>query len=163
MLNNGEMRDRIAKIPDEREKKVACLLSDMGFDFVDANVVRQNYPEPIIGELDLIFQSGDVLLLVEVGTGRHKISDKKWDFFSKWADESNLKALKRQCNLQCQKTIRAYFDLRPEPENLGWVEMADIAKPGSMNKIYYEGDFDRLAERVERGDWSKDDFLTDFC
>ena len=32
-----------------------------------------------------------------------------------------------------------------------------------MNKIYYEGDFNRLAKCAKRADWSKDGFLADFC
>ena len=70
---------------------------------------------------------------------------------------------KKRCKLQFQRAVRAYFDLRPEPENPGKAETAGIARPRSMNRIYYEGDFDRLAECVKRGDCSKDDFLADFC
>ena len=65
--------------------------------------------------------------------------------------------------MQCQRTILAYFDLRPEPENPSCVEMASIAKPRSMNRIYYEGDFNCLVGCIKRGDCSKDDFLADFC
>ena len=135
---------------------------DMGLDFVHSNVVLEDYPEPAKGEVDLIFGDADTMILVEVGAGKHSISDKKQKFFSKWKDESNIKALKKQCDTQYQNTVRVYFDLRPEPENPGLAEVEDIAGPGSMNKIYYEGDYDYFADRVKCKEWSKDDFLADF-
>ena len=162
MLDLGEARDRIAEIPNDWERKVASLLCDMGLDFVRSNVVLQDYPEPIIGEVDLIFGSGDTMILVEVSTGKHKIGKKKIDSFSKWEDESNVEALKKICGLQYKKTVRAYFDLRPEPENPDRAEVENIAGLGSMNRIYYEGDYDDFAKRVKGKDWSKDDFLADF-
>ena len=163
MLGLAEARDQIAGIPNPKDRKVAGLLHDMGLDFVRSNAKLENYPEPIRGEVDLIFGTGDAMILVEVGAGRHAISEKKRKFFSKWKDGPNVKDLKKQYNLQYQKTIRAYFDLRPEPENPGLVELENIAGPGSMNKIYYEDDFNRLTGSVKCGDYTKDDFLADFA
>ena len=162
MLDLGEARDRIAEIPNDGERKVAGLLHDMGLDFVCSDVKLQDYPEPIVGEVDLIFGSGDTMILVEVSTGKHKIGKKKIDSFSKWEDESNVEALKKICGLQYKKTVRVYFDLRPEPENPDRTEVENIAGPGSMNRIYYEGDYDDFAKRVKGKDWSKDDFLANF-
>ena len=82
-MDENEARDRITGIADEAEKKVAGLLLDMGFDFVDSNVMLQDYPKPVVGEVDLVFESGHILLLVEVGTGRNLVSNKKWSFFGK--------------------------------------------------------------------------------
>ena len=45
----------------------------------------------------------------------------------------------------------------------GLVELENIAESGSMNKIYYEDDFNRLAGNVKRGDYTKDDFFADFA
>ena len=163
MLGLAEARDQIAGIPNPKDRKVAGLLHDMGLDFVRSNAKLENYPERIRGEVDLIFGTGGTMILVEVGAGRHAISEKKRKFFSKWKDGPNVEDLKKQYNLQYQKTIRAYFDLRPEPENPGLVELENIAGPGSMNKIYYEDDFNRLAGSVKRGDYTKDDFLADFA
>ena len=162
MLGLSEARDQIAEIPYGKDRKVAGLLHDMDLDFVRSNAKLENYPEPIRGEVDLIFGTGDTMILVEVGAGRHAISEKKRKFFSKWKDGPNVEDLKIQHNLQYQKTIRVYFDLRPEPENPGLVELENIAGSGSMNRIYYEGDYDDFADRVKGKDWSKDDFLADF-
>ena len=161
-MDLGEARDRIAGISYEKDRKVAGLLYDMGFDFVRSNAKLENYPEPIRGEVDLIFGTGDTMILVEVGAGRHAISEKKRGFFTKWKDGPNVEDLKKQYNLQYRKTIRVYFDLRPEPENPGLVELENIAGSGSMNRIYYEGDYDDFAGRVKGKGWSKDDFLADF-
>ena len=163
MLGLTEVRDQIAEIPYGKDRKVADLLHDMGLDFVCSNAKLENYPEPIRGEVDLIFGTGDIMILVEVGAGRHAISEKKRKFFSKWKDGPNVEDLKTQYSLQYHKTIRVYFDLRPEPENPGLVELENIAEPGSMNKIYYEDDFNRLAGSVKRGDYTKNDFLADFA
>ena len=135
----------------------------MGLDFVRSNAKLENYPERIRGEVDLIFGTGGTMILVEVGAGRHAISEKKRKFFSKWKDGPNVEDLKKQYNLQYQKTIRAYFDLRQSQRIPGLVELENIAGPGSMNKIYYEDDFNRLTGSVKRGDYTKDDFLTDFA
>ena len=146
-------------IANEAEKKVACLLLDMDFDFVGSNVVLQDYPKPAVGEVDLVFESDHTLLLVEVGTGRNLISNKKWNFFGKWKDGPTVDALKEQLGRQSSVVARAYFDLRPKPENAGGPEAAGIDGPGSMNKICYQEDFDRLAKSVKLGDYTNDDFL----
>ena len=162
MLNSEEALNRVVKIPNKEERKVAVLLYDMGLDFVRSNEEIRDCPEQAIGEVNLIFGSWETMIIVEVGAGRHKISRKKTDFFSKWKDESNIKALKRYCNLQYQKTARVYFDLRPKPENLGLIDMRIGTEAGSMDKIYYEGDYDCFADRVKCKEWAKDDFLADF-
>ena len=146
----------------EGERKVERLLRDMGFDFVASNVVVPDPPKPAIGEVDLVFESGRTLLLVEVSEGRNLVSNKQWNFFAKWKDGPSLEALKEKLGLEPQRTIRAYFDLRPTPENRGAPETAGITGPRSMNKIYHEEDFGRLTEGVTSGECSKDDFLADF-
>ena len=163
MLNSDEALNHIARISNKEERNVAVLLRDMGLDFVCSNVVFEDYPEQVKGEVDLIFGVADTMILVEVGAGRHKISRKKMDFFSKWKDESNIKALKKQCGgIQYQNTVRVYFDLRPEPENPGLAEVEDIAGPGSMNKIYYKEDYDDLVDRVKGKRLHKNNFLAEF-
>ena len=91
-----ETRERVEQIRDRHERKVAYLLSDMGFDLVGSNIILQDYPDPIKGEVDLIFGSGDVLLLVEVSVGKHRISHKKRNFFGKWADGPLVEELKEK-------------------------------------------------------------------
>ena len=147
-------------MPAEGERKVEHLLRDMGFDFVASNVVVQDHPKPIIGEVDLVFESGGTMLLVEVGEGRNLVSNKQWNFFAKWMEGPALEALKAKIDRRPQRTIRAYFDLRPAPENRGAPEAAGITGPGSMNQIYYQEDFNRIAELDAVT--AKGDFLADF-
>ena len=161
-LDKKEAQDRIGRIADEAEKKVAGLLLDMGFDFVGSNVVLQDYPKPIVGEVDLVFEFGHTLLLVEVGTGRNLVSNKKWNFFGKWKGGLTVDVLKGQLRRQSSVVARAYFDLRPKPENAGGPEAAGIDEPGSMNWICYQEDFNRLADGVKQGNVTKNDFLAIF-
>ena len=98
-----------------------------------------------------------------MGEGRHGVSEKKWKFFTKWKEGPVLEALKERLGMRHQRTIRAYFDLRPRPENPGWPEMAGVMGAGSMNWIYYQEDFDRLVEGAGRGGYTKDDFLAVFA
>ena len=146
----------------EGEKNVERLLRDMGFGFVASNFVLQDYPAPIVGEVDLVFECGGAMLIVEVGGGRHKISEKKRRFFETWKEGPDLEALKERLGMRPQRTIRAYFDLRPRPANPGWPEAAGDAGPSPMNVMYYKEDLDRLTEGVGRGDSTKADFLARF-
>ena len=161
MLNPDDALNRIAKIPNKEERDVATLLHDMGLDFVCSNKEVRDCPEQAIGEVDLIFGSGDIMIIIEVGAGRHKISRKKENFFSKWKDESNVKALKMYCGLQYQKTAWVYFDLRPKPENPGLADTKIMAETGSMDKIYYKDDYDDFIDRVKGKNWHKNDFLAE--
>ena len=98
----------------------------------------------------------------EVSAGTNSVSRKHRNFFGKWGEMSNVKALKAQLGLQSTRTLRAYFDLRPRPENLGAPEREGVAGPRTMNRIYYQEDFDRLADGVRRGITAGESFLSDF-
>lgn len=160
MNDKGTARQPWAK--DKSERKVARLLCGMGLDFVAANVELRNCPERAVGEVDLVFKSGRTLLLVEVSAGTNSVSRKHRNFFGKWGEMPNVKALKAQLELQSTRTLRAYFDLRPRPENLGAPEREGVAGPRTMNQIYYQEDFDRLADGVRRGITTGESFLSDF-
>ena len=157
-----ESRERIARIGNKGERKVAGLLSDIGLAFLDADVKLHSNLGSIVGEIDLAFESGNMLLLVEVSTGKNSISDKKWNFFNKWGDGQTLDDMKSQLGRRSCETIRAYFDLRPKPGIIGGPEAAGITKLGSMNQIYYQDDFERMSERVKNGNMTVEDFLADF-
>ena len=73
-----------------------------------------------------------------------------------------MDALKGQLGRQSSVVARAYFDLRLKPENAGGPEETGIDRPGSMNRICYQEDFDRLAKSVKHGDCTNEDFLADF-
>ena len=161
-LNEEETWNCITCIRDEHERKVATLLSDMGFGLVDSNVVLQDYPDPVKGEVDLVFESGDILLLVEVGAGRYRISHRKRNFFGKWAGGPLVEELKEKLGRQTHEVRRIYFDMRPKPENMGEPEAMGIDGPESMNMICFQEDFDRLAAGVKQNEATKDGFFADF-
>ena len=73
-----ETHEHLKWIKNEHERKVAVLLTNMGLDFVDYDVKIFEPPEPVIGEIDLVFESDNMLILVEVSAGRNSISDKQW-------------------------------------------------------------------------------------
>lgn len=153
---------RQPRAKNKSERRVARLLCGMGLDFVAANVELRNCPERVVGEVDLVFKSGRILLLVEVSAGRNSVSSKHRNFFGKWGKASNVEALKAQLRLQSTKTLRVYFDLRLRPENLGAPELEGVAGPRTMNRIYYQEDFDRLADGVRRGIITGESFLSGF-
>ena len=153
---------RLPRINNKSEEMVARLLSEMGLDFVAANVELRDCPERAVGEVDLVFTSDRTLLLVEVSTGRNSVSRKHRKFFDKWGETPNVEALKEQLGLQSARTLKAYFDLRPRPENLGAPEREGVAGPRTMNRIFYREDFDRLRDGVRRGNITGESFLSVF-
>jgi len=160
MMDFTKAQDQIAKIPNDGERRVGNLLLNMGFAMVDSNVTVLNSQSRRIGEIDLIFEFEDTLFLVEASTDKHSGSSKKLAFFSKWADPSNLAALKKQCSLGSQKIIRIYVDLQHTTPDSGSVEVENVTAPGKMNRVCYADDFEYFASYAKKiGRWSKNDFL----
>ena len=156
---NKETDEHWKWIKNEHERKVAILLANMGLDFVDYDVKILEPPEPVIGEIDLVFESDNTLILVEVSAGRNSISDKQWAFFSKWTNYQAIEKLREKIGKQSHVITRIHFHLRPPPSNMGGPEAVGVARPGSGNMICYKDGFDRLASMVEHGDVVKDDFM----
>lgn len=147
---------------EEAELRVASLLQAMGFGLVDRNVKLLDSAGQAIGEIDSVFKCGRTLLIVEVGTGRSSISDKKKGFFDKWKDGPTLDTLIRLIDWEPRRTLRAYFDMRPRLLNPGKHDLNGTAGPGTGNRICYQEDFDGFAEDVRRGSMTKNDFLQGF-
>ena len=143
----------------KEEMEVYALLSDMGFVHVGHNVILQDHPSAIKGEVDLVFEYGNILLLVEVSTDRHWASEKKRKFFHKWSGSPLLGELKEKTDRRSHEVRRAFFDMRPEPKNPGAPEVEGIDGPGTMNKILFQGDFDRLAADTRQDAVTPEDFL----
>ena len=61
----------------EGEKNVERLLRDVGFGFVASNFVLQDYPAPIVVEVDLVFECGGAILIVEVSGGIPRIQSSR--------------------------------------------------------------------------------------
>lgn len=147
---------------EEAEIKVANLLQAMGFGLVGRRVKLLDFAGQTIGEIDGVFKCAHTLLIVEVGTGRSSISDKKKGFFDKWGDGPTLDALLKQLDRRPRRTLRVYFDMRPRLSNPGKHDLDGTAGPGTGNLICYQEDFDGLTEGVKSGSVAKNDFLQGF-
>ena len=158
-LNGVNEQDCRKSFRTKEEMEVCVLLSDMGFIHVGHNVVLQDHPSPIKGEVDLIFEYSNILLLVEVSADRHWASEKKRKFFHKWSDGPLLGELKEKIDRRSHEVRRAFFDMRPKPENLGTPEVEGIDGSGTMNKILFQGDFDRLVGDTKQDVVTPEDFL----
>lgn len=146
----------------EAELEVANLLQEMGFGLVDLNVKVLDSTGQTIGEIDSIFKCAHTLLIVEVGTGRNLISNKKKGFFDRWKDGPTLDALLKQLGRKPRRILRAYFDMRPRLSNPGKHDLDGTAGPGTGNRIYYQEDFDGFIEDVKNSNIIKNDFLQGF-
>lgn len=147
---------------EEAELKIANLLQAMGFGLVGRKVKLLDSTGQTIGEVDSIFKCGHTLLIVEVGTGRSSISDKKKGFFDRWKDGPTLDALMRQLGRKPQKTLRVYFDMRPRLSSPGKHDLDGTAGQGTGNRMCYLEDFEGFLEKTKRGGMSKNDFLEGF-
>ena len=152
----------MAIMQTEGDRKVSCLLQDMGFDVVAENFVLQDYPESAVGEVDLVLESGYTMLLVEVSGGRNAISEKKRKFFDKWKEGPVLGALEEKARSATAKDGQGVLRPPADAGESGEPEVSGIAEPGTMNRIYYGDDFNRFAESVKRGGFAAVDFLADF-
>ena len=159
MLDEENEQDCRKSFRTREEMEVSVLLSNMGFVHVEHNVILQDYPSPIKGEVDLVFEYGNILLLVEVSADRHWASEKKQKFFHKWSDGQLLGELKEKIDRRSHEVRRAFFDMRPEPENPGAPEVEGIDGPGTMNKILFQGDFNRLLADTRQDAVTPKDFL----
>ena len=146
----------------EAEIKVANLLQAMGFGLVGHNVKLSDASGQTVGEIDSIFKCARTILIVEVGTGRSSISNKKKGFFDRWGDGPTLDALLKQLGRNPRRTFRVYFDMRPRPSNPGKHDLDGTVGPGTGNRICYHEDLDDLAEGVKSGGMTKNDFLQGF-
>lgn len=147
---------------EEAELKVANLLQVMGFGLVGHRVKLLDSTGQTIGEIDSVFKCAHTLLIVEVGTGRSSISDKKKGFFDRWEDGPTLDALLKQLGRRPRRTLRVYFDMRPRLSNPGKHDLDGTAGPGTKNRICYQEDFDGFTEGVKSGSVTKNDFLQGF-
>ena len=158
-LDEENKQDCRKSFRTKEEMTVNVLLSDMGFVHMGHNVILQDHPSQIKGEVDLVFEYGNILLLVEVSADRHWASEKKRKFFHKWSDGPLLGELKERIDRRSHEVRRVFFDMRPEPENPGAPEVNGIDGPGTMNKILFQGDFDRLAADTKQDAVTPEDFL----
>ncbi len=135
-----EMEKKFSEMNNDEERNVANLLLDLGLTFVDANVRIGESQQEYLGEIDSLFTWNDYLFVIEVSKEKAS-NEKKFTFFTKWADSDILELITNPRMLQSKIVIRLYFDLSTKtPENKS-PYLQILAKPFKMNKVAYLDDY----------------------
>ncbi len=151
---------RISKIANNNEREVGEFLSNLGFEFIDANSVITNSLGKIIGEIDLIFTFESYLFLVEVTKEKSAGGNKKIAFFSKWSEDSTLAILRKKYHMAPRKVVRLYFDLNKHDGGDESPAVQPQTQSDKLNKIIYLDDYEYFVASFKKiGIWAKNDFL----
>jgi Holliday junction resolvase-like predicted endonuclease len=138
-----EIEKKFVEMNNDEERNVANLLIDLGLTFVDSNVRLGDSQKEYLGEIDSLFTSNSYLFLIEVSKEKSS-NEKKFTFFTKWADKDILEIITNQYKLQLEKVIRVYFDLSTKtPENRS-PYLQILTRPDKMNKVAYRDDYENF-------------------
>jgi len=149
-MKTPEMEKKFTEMNNDEERNVANLLLDLGLTFVDANVRRGESPQEYLGEIDSLFTWNEYLFLIEVSKEKNS-NEKKFTFFTKWADNEILELITKPRMLQSKKIIRVYFDLSTKtPENKS-PYLQILTRPHRMNKVAYLDDYENFLNFVKSG------------
>lgn len=133
------------------EELVEKFLTGLGLKKIECecdNIIMDGKMQ--IGEIDLLFEHKDCLLIVEVSTKKALDNPKKNYFFSKWSDGHNLRKLRKQCKLGTKPTYRVYFDrVTATPENHAGLDHITARRKG--NKVVYKDRYAEFEKYLERG------------
>jgi DGQHR domain-containing protein len=157
----GTISRDLASAKNETERRVGDLLTHMGLTLVGVDAEVQGESGRLIGEVDLVCQFEDVILLAEV-THRARAETVKVDrFFTRWLDNTNLNRLLNICGLPAQPVVRVFFEMnqdRPplEPESLAQY----LQRSNEPCSIIYKDDFQYFLTSLGLiGRWAVNDFL----
>lgn len=150
-METPEIEKKFEQMITNEERNVANLLLALGLTFVDSNKKIGESQNEYLGEIDLLFTCNGDLFLVEVSKEKSS-NEKKFSFFTKWADKDILEMITNQYKLQSKKVIRVYFDLSTKtPENKS-PYLQILTKPHKRNKVAYLDDYEsflRFAKKTE--------------
>jgi len=136
-MDSTEVENKISSIKDENERKVAKFLLKLGFEFVECNLEIGEFKHNLLGEIDLMYKFRDFLFLVEVSKEKGA-NEKRFAFFTKWADKDILKWIVDKYQLRPKKIIRVYFEMQgKKPDNFASPFLEKMTKKGKMNKVVY--------------------------
>lgn len=99
------------EIENPNEREIAELLNGFNFNFIKSNLTIIDVHNKPIGEIDLIFEYEDYLLLIEVTAQSKKVHESAGNWFSKWSSPANLELLFKTLEIQRHKIIRIFIDL----------------------------------------------------
>ena len=141
IMKEIDVGKKIADIKNDNELKVVEFLRKLGLECIDCNAEVGKYKHQLYGEIDSIFKFQDYLFLVEVSKKRGA-NQKRFAFFTKWADKDVLKWITKEYGLHPKKIIRLYFEMQGEkPENFPSPFLEMMTKKGKWNKVIYSERF----------------------
>lgn len=154
-MKTPEIEKKFEQMITNEERNVANLLLDLGLTFVDSNKKIGDSQNEYLGEIDSLFTYDGDLFFVEVSKEKSS-NEKKFSFFTKWADKDILEMITNQYKLQPKKVIRVYFDLSTTTPTVNRSPYLQIlTKPNKMNKVAYLDDYEKFlnyASKTESGD-----------
>lgn len=160
MMTDNDAVKRIANIENPNERKVAEFLLKLGLDFVDCNLKIGEHQHQLFGEIDSLFKFQNHLFLIEVSKEKGA-NEKRFAFFTKWADQDVLKWITKKYNLRPKKIIRVYFEMqakKPEKYESPFLKM--MTKKDKWNKVLYSERFDHFENNLLNNiEHTRDEFL----
>jgi len=159
-MEDIDLEKKIAGILNENERKVAEFLRKLGFEFVECNFKIGEFEHQLLGEIDLLYKFQDYLFLVEVSKEKNA-NEKRFAFFTKWADKDVLKWITEKLQLRPKKIIRVYFEMNAKmPENFVSPLLEIMTKNGKMNKVVYSDRYDVIENILQKNNQdAKHEFL----
>ena len=160
ILENVDIEKKIAAIENTDERKVAEFLLRLGFDFVDCNLKIGELQHQLFGEIDSLYKFQNQLFLIEVSKKRGA-NEKRFAFFTKYADIDVIKLIIKKYNLRPKRIIRIYFEMQAKkPEKYESLFLKTMTKKDKWNKIVYSERFDYFENRLQKDiDDTRSEFL----
>lgn len=151
-----------SKAKTQGEKVVNKLFLDLGFDFVDCNIVVKEGEEEI-GEIDGLFRlKDDYLLILETDDEKKASSRKIGEFYSKWSDKKNIKKIQNKYKInRAIESIRIFIANKSEtPVGNTKKSLRHHFEGSSNNKILYKDDIKYFQESFSIiGKWARNDLI----
>ena len=161
-MKTPETEKKFSKMRTDEERDVANLLLDLGLTLVDSNAEFGEPQNERIGEIDSLFTSNDYLFVIEVNTEKNS-NEKKFSFFTKWADSDILEMITDRYQLQPKKVIRVYFDLSTKTPINKSPYLQVLIKPTKMNKVAYRDDYENFLNFSRKTESGTGDFFLDWA
>jgi len=160
IMTDNEVGKKIASIENANERKVAEFLLKLGLDFVDCNLKIGELQHQLFGEIDSLYKFQNHLFLIEVSK-KKGANEKRFAFFTKYADIDVIKLITKKYNLRPKKIIRVYFEMQAKrPEKYESLFLKTMTKKDKWNRVLYSERFDHFEISLQNNiDDTREEFL----